>query len=212
MGDSTQIQVIAQGTDWFAVNKPAGMSVHNDKGDDLVSAFREHDKLFLLNRLDAQVSGIVMLATSKPVASAIQRQFADRSVEKGYRAIAVAADPSAVEVPSDGLWKQPLTKKAENRRKPAGFGGRRVPCKTLWQVERVDGDRIYLILKPQTGRKHQLRRHAAIAGWPLLGDDRYGLEDAAADFRGRIALHAERLVFVDPETDQPVELHCPAPW
>jgi 23S rRNA-/tRNA-specific pseudouridylate synthase len=212
MNTPTQIQIVAQGTGWFAVNKPAGMSVHNQKGGDLVSCFPEYETVFLLNRLDVPVSGIVMLATSKSVASAIQQQFADRAVEKRYRAIGVAADPSCLAAPGDGIWKQPLTKKAENRRKPAGFGGRRVPCRTLWQVERVDGDHVHLILTPETGRKHQLRRHAAIAGWPLLGDDRYGPERAAEAFDGRIALHADRLVFCDPETGASVEVTCPVPW
>ena len=73
-GSPTEIRVIYQGQDWFAVDKPAGMSVHNKKGGDVVSAFPEHDKLFLLNRLDEPVSGILLLATSKSVAAAIQRQ------------------------------------------------------------------------------------------------------------------------------------------
>ena len=204
--------VIAEGSDWFAINKPTGLSVHNEKGNDVVSSFPEHENLFLLNRLDAKVSGIVLLATNKSVASAIQAQFADRSVEKRYRAIGLIGDGFSIEVPCEGLWKKPLTKKAENRNKPAGFGGKRVPCQTTWRAERVDGDRLYLTLSPHTGRKHQLRRHAAIAGWPLLGDQRYGSEDDTNDFGGRIALHSDMLVFRDPNTNENVEVECPAPW
>ena len=155
------------------------------------------------------MSGIVLLATKKAIASAIQAQFADRSVEKRYRAMATVPDDFSLEVPSEGIWKKPLTKRAENRNKPAGWAGKRVPCKTTWQLEKVDGDRIYLTLIPLTGRKHQLRRHAAIAGWPLLGDSRYGQADESSE---RIALHADRLVFRDPSSDQRVEVTCPAPW
>lgn len=211
MADSPQIPIIAHGIDWFAIDKPAGVSVHNQKGDDVVSAFPEHPKLFLLNRLDVPVSGIVLLATSRSVASAIQTQFAERSVEKRYRAIACAPDSAAL-APGSGVWTQPLTKKAENRQRPAGWGGKRVPCKTAWTLDKVEGDRIHLTLIPHTGRKHQLRRHAAIAGWPLLGDRRYGPDSPANSFGDRIALHAERLIFRDPGSGQAVVVTCPAPW
>ena len=212
MNNPPEIVVIHEGGDWFAVNKPAGLSVHNDAGNDLVSAFAGRGAVFLLNRLDQDVSGIVLLATNAATASAIQQQFADRTVEKEYRAIGRMAAGSEPPTESGGTWKQALTKKAENRKKPAGFGGRRVPCQTDWRVERVDGEMVHLILTPHTGRKHQLRRHAAIAGWPLLGDRRYGADDASNDFGGRIALHAESLTLTDPLSGERVALTCPAQW
>ncbi len=212
MEDQLRAGVLARGTDWFAINKPAGVSVHNEKGNDVVSAFPEYEKLFLLNRLDVPVSGIVLLASDKLVAAAIQGQFADRSVKKRYRAIATMPEGFCADVPGEGVWKKPLTKKAENRAKPAGWGGRRVPCQTTWTIEKVEEARIYLTLIPHTGRKHQLRRHAAIAGWPLVGDRRYGQPDAPAGFTERIALHAEWLEFRAPNSEETVEITCPAPW
>lgn len=212
MNSSSNIKIIAEGQHWFAVAKPAGISVHNDDGDDVISAFSEHENLHLLNRIDKEVSGIVLLATDKQVASDIQTQFAQRLVKKHYKAIALQTEPLKFDVPADGEWKNPLSKSTENRKNPAGWKGRRVPCQTVWQLDEVKNDQLYLTLMPVTGRKHQLRRHAAIAGWPLLGDRRYGEESEQNCFDNRIALHAYQIEFEDPSTHQTIAVTCPAPW
>src|SRR5690606_19248056 len=112
--------------------------------------------------------------------------------------------------------KAALTKKAESRRNPQGWGGARVPCQTEWTILSVEPDPrhahhhlVELHLLPHTGRKHQIRRHAALAGWPLVGDYRYGPAPEEGTVEEPLALHAWRLTFTDPETGENLTVEAP---
>ena len=69
--------------------------------------------------------------------------------------------------------------------------------------------------EPVTGRTHQIRVHAAHAGFPLLGDDKYGSREGEALTRqlglSRLFLHAESLTFPEPSSGRPVQIRAPLP-
>ncbi len=208
-----KLRILCKGEGWLAVHKPAGMTVHNEGELDLLRQVEGYlggsKKVYLLNRLDAGTSGLVMFATSKRVASAIQKQFEARQVQKTYFALCEKAAQSKSELPPSGIWKWYLTKRAEGKSNPQGFQKMRVPCQTEWEVLRREGDQVYLKLKPVTGRKHQIRRHAALAGWPVAGDKRYGLSvqnEKEDQEDARLALEAFALEFNDPTTGLPVRV------
>jgi 23S rRNA-/tRNA-specific pseudouridylate synthase len=205
------------------LNKPAQLVVHaTNRADEvnLLDLFAEHLKSdpywsrehgwngqaepSVVHRLDRGVSGAVMVVFDKRILTAIHQQFENKDTQKVYRAW-VAGGPKLEE----DLWAWRLTKKAEGRSKPAGFKRYQVPAKTEMKVlER--GEHVSLLsLKLITGRKHQLRRHCALAGCPILGDTRYG---DAEDDRGRILLHAHEFSFLDPWSETPQRIEVTAPW
>lgn len=175
----------AAGPTWLVVEKPCGMSVHNDPGRDLcsrVSQAIDAGRLPLasgagavraVHRLDRETSGLVLLAVDADTAAFFGRQFARGQVAKRYLALvhgSLSADAPSL---SRGAWTWPLAKAAGGRKDPMGRGVRQ-DCTTRWQI--LDTSRHYTLLgcDPATGRKHQIRRHARLAGHAVVGDRRYG--------------------------------------
>ncbi len=211
----------------MAVVKPPGMSLHNDPGQDLLSVaaryLETHEALasamgvdadFGLHaphRLDRETSGIVILTCTADAHRWISRQFAERRVHKEYAAI-VHGEVPAPEKSEQGEWAWPLSKRAGGRSDPAG-AGERVPCRTRYRVLRHTPRYTLIACEPVTGRIHQIRRHAKLAGHAVAGDARYGtlrsirhLEKLG--FR-RLALHAAAVTLLLPETASPVTLESP---
>lgn len=142
----------------------------------------------LHHRLDTPASGLLLLTLSRGVNPAVAALFAERSVERRYL-MAVVGDPGR-----QGRWDAPLDGK---------------PAATQWRrLGHADG--LSLVeARLITGRTHQLRRHAADAGYPLLGDRRHG--GAAGRLWPRLALHAWRLRFPHPKTGAEVRVQSDPP-
>lgn len=211
----------------MAVVKPSGMSLHNDPGRDLLSAAARYlgahealapaigyDAGFGLHaphRLDKETSGIVILTCTADAHRWISRQFAEKRVHKEYVAI-VHGEVAIPEGGERGEWTWPLSKQSAGRSNPAG-AGRRVPCLTRYRVLRHSPRYTLIACEPVTGRMHQIRRHAKLAGHAVVGDIRYGTPKSIRHleklgFR-RLALHAAALTLVLPEADAPVTLESP---
>ncbi len=215
---SMSIPVVHDDAHLFAVDKPAGLAVHRSKMVarderylmDLLRAQLGGD-LFLVNRLDRATSGLVLVARSHAVASALGEQLMARDVAKTYLAI-VRGWPD-----EHGEIDYPLT--------VGGMKGERKPALTRWrrlgQVEvpialgRYPQQRYSLLeLRPQTGRYRQLRRHLHHIHHPIIGDSTLGRGEHNRLFREhfrshRMLLHAWRLELAHPVTG--VSLHLQAP-
>lgn len=181
----------AFGFRWIVIRKPVGMLAHTvgDEEADVIHWLENHlhentslakgcqydpqYDLHPIHRLDREVSGLMLIALDKKTAHQLHRQFEDREIEKCYYAL---VDFEKQDHEPKGLWKWKLTKKAEGRSKPAGFSKYRVACSTEYEIVTHDTSHALLKLIPHTGRKHQLRRHCAMAGLPIVGDSRYGHE------------------------------------
>ncbi len=175
-----------------AVDKPAGVRVHPAGDDavlDLVTWARDAGlgDLHPINRLDVGTSGLVLMSADATVRGELGARFAEHAVDKRYLAL-VFGRPHA-----KGVVRRPL---ADARR------GRPLPAITRFWRRRVLGGFSLLELRPETGRKHQIRRHLQGLGHPIIGDARYG----PARFRpvpffpDRLWLHAFRLVLPDGTT------------
>ena len=203
-----RITVIGWGPHWLVVEKPCAMSIHNDPGSDLrslVLAALQSGRLkgptpdiralHSAHRLDRDTSGIVLLAGDAETLAFFGRQFTEKSVGKRYLAVV----HGCIE-PTDREWIEwtwPLTASAAGRNDPAGKGPR-IPCTT--RIRPVSHSAHYSLIEcePLTGRKHQIRRHAKLAGHPVVGDRRYGSPRALAYLRRhhnfqRLGLHAHAL-------------------
>lgn len=183
--------------DLLVFDKPSGLAVHKGTRTtgDLDSILAkcldpDGDRPRLVHRLDKDTSGVLVAAKRKAQAERLGRAFAGREVEKVYLAVVVG-----VPKPASGRIVAAL-KKVETAK-----GGRMVECAaddpqalaaaTGYAVLEIrDGGRSSLIeFRPETGRQHQLRVHAAILGHPILGDRLYGTAASAP----RLMLHAHRL-------------------
>jgi RluA family pseudouridine synthase len=201
------IPVIDQGNGWVCVEKPAGISVHNDPGKDLVSMlagqpeFKGLDLLQPVHRLDRETSGLLVLATDKQSLTRLSQGFASGQMKKHYQALVHGNFP---ENQPTGEWTWSLTKQAGGRKNPAGRG-KKQGARTRYAVLAESPHYTLLDIELFTGKKHQIRRHAKLAGHPVVGDSRYGSPRAIAflaEHRGfsRMALHACCLAFKDLAT------------
>lgn len=213
------ISILASGKAWLAVDKPAGISVHNDPGKDLcgrlsillqaeaelqaATGLNAHSRLNAAHRLDRETSGVILLAGSRSVLSHFTAQFEARTVKKQYTVILHGHLPENDHPDPWHSWEWSLTKTPGGRKDPRGRGPRKT-CTTLVRV--LDHSEHYTLVecKLLTGRKHQIRRHAKLAGHPVVGDRRYGSKRALNFLHSkhnfkRLGLHAASLEIQLPD-------------
>ncbi len=149
----------------FAFSKPAGMSVHpNAESDDLdfLSWVKSQDEfpedLALVHRLDRGTSGVVLMAKGSKRCAEVGAWFADGQVSKQYLALVFGATRPK------GIIRKKLND--QRRKKP-------LVAVTRYRRKEVLGRFSLLVLRPETGRKHQLRRHLQMIGHCIVGDPRY---------------------------------------
>lgn len=204
------LPVIDRGMGWLVVDKPAGLSVHNDSGKDVCGrldrflagppadavAYDPAYGVHPVHRLDRQTSGILLLACRRDVFDFFADQIARGKTRKEYLTL-VHGKVGPTDPEKWDEWQWPLTKGAAGRRTPQGSGPR-VPCLTRYWVIQTTARYSLLRCWLLTGRRHQIRRHAALSGHPVLGDRRYGSKRACAYLEQRFnfirfALHSALL-------------------
>ncbi|WP_199271712.1 RluA family pseudouridine synthase [Paraglaciecola sp. L3A3] len=209
-GEGKQLEIVYQDNDLLVVNKPAEfLSVPGKDVSD--SVYQRIKQLFptaagplIVHRLDMSTSGLMVLALNSQTNKGLQKQFIRRQVEKEYVALVeglIENEQGEINLPLRGdLFDRPKQLVCFEHGKPA---------KTVWQVLQrfPQNGRTKVLLKPHTGRTHQLRVHCAhVEGlnMPIVGDDLYGTLDE------RLYLHAQRLAFVHPVTNKPLVFECKA--
>lgn len=194
-----RLTIIQNHSDWIIVNKPAGISMQQEQGQPNVASLLQHavatlqeiepktTKLWPVHRLDKATSGLVIFAKSAQAAADFTPLFSEHAIKKHYIAIALGKPKKKqgwvkgdMEKGRNGSWL--LTRTHKN------------PAVTQFQscaieTELKDAKRLYL-LKPKTGKTHQIRVALKSIGCPILGDLRY--KGAASD---RCYLHAIALSF-----------------
>lgn len=169
---------------WY---KPAGMLSQGNEWGDHLSLLRAAEQsiaagrqVFLVHRLDREASGLVLLAHTKPAAAAFSQLMAERKLDKGY--IVQIKGQLPAEYSSNGEITLPLDGKAS--------------CSRFRMLHYdAKSNSSWLEVQLITGRKHQIRRHFAAIGHPVLGDPQYG--EGNKNTTG-LALQAVSLQFVCP--------------
>src|SRR5690606_14273653 len=145
---------------------------------DLVSWLRgQGEDALPVHRLDAESSGLVICAAEPALRQEAAGWFAEGRIEKTYLAlVAGRARPKGV-----------IRRALEDARR-----GRPLPAVTRYRTLELLGGVSLLRVRPETGRKHQIRRHMQGLGHPLVGDTRYGPRRPlrVPGFPGRLWLHA----------------------
>ncbi len=166
-------------------------------------------RALVVHRLDRGVSGLLVLAKSREMASSLQQQIRDRTMERSYLAVVKGQVG-----PESGRFESVLTTDASlNRRSAEDDDEPGEHAITRYAVERRLPDATLVRVWLETGRRHQIRVHFSEAGHPVLGDDRYRPRQAVHRWwkAGRIALHAATLGFAHPATGEPLRFESPLP-
>lgn len=157
-----------------------------------------------VHRLDREVSGALLLALDEATRAALEALFRERAVKKTYWALAQGRVR-----PEQGAWHFPILEEGAHARVSALGLKSETRYRTL---EALPGGSV-LEIELVTGRRNQIRLHAAHAGFPLAGERKYARgKEATLRFRSRrVALHAWRLEFAHPRTGKAVRVEAPLP-
>lgn len=218
------LPVVFEDDQLVVVVKPAGLATANvPEGTASVHAIlrRRGQEAFvgIVSRLDAPVSGALVVAKTPTAAAALSSQFRARSVAKTYFAVVEGRFPGALDAWQE--WHDVISRVPESPRSTLGSpstptprrrrsGGRSPPTQSAHvraRVVRRAGEASLVELVPTTGRRHQLRVQLASRGCPIVGDRLYG---ARLPFGTGIALHARTIAFDHPS--DAVRHVFTAPW
>ncbi len=209
--------VIFQDKHLLVVNKPAGVAVHGGSGMsygviEALRASRERESLELVHRLDRDTSGCLLVARDRATLTALHALIRNSGMHKTYLALVAGSwqlgtkridAPLATDNRQHGerhVRVAAAGKSSVSVFKPVQFFG---SLATLMEVD------------IPTGRTHQIRVHAAFAGHPLLGDEKYGDRESNAKFKQfglkRTFLHAQSVAFEWPGSGVPFHVSAPLP-
>ncbi|MBQ4431349.1 MAG: RluA family pseudouridine synthase [Synergistaceae bacterium] len=193
----------------LVINKPSGLVVHPAPGNwehtlvnGLVYRYPEMRNLpdrmrpGIVQRLDSPTSGLMMVARTQKMMSALQKMFTERKINKTYLALMHGAPDK-----HEGILSGPIGRDPKIPAKMAVIEGGR-PSLTGYRVLWSMRGHSLVECRLFTGRTHQIRVHMSALGCPLVGDTMYGAERYGDEFTGRIYLHSWRLEFEHPATGQ----------
>lgn len=199
-----KLEIVFEDNYLAVINKPPGISVSGNKFKTIQNAIigqlsnsTEADALKFprpAHRLDYSTSGLLLIAKTASGIAELGRQFENREISKKYRAIVIGKIAEEGEINSPIEGQEAITRFILLKHTPS--------LHTEW-ISLVD-------LFPLTGRTHQLRIHLAEAGFPILGDKKYGPGEKALKGKG-LFLAAIELSFIHTFSKKPVTFHIPQP-
>ena len=229
--------VLFEDAQLLVIHKPAGVVIHGsvpDRDEGTLVAWLAHrdpnlNTLFppeagqiwrpgIVHRLDQDTSGVMVVAKTPAALAKLQDQFRARTTEKIYRALVAGITHTSGEFSGAIARGDDDPTRQQIRRLSFSWSkGSSKEAETSYQRLGVnDQQRVSLVeLKPKTGRMHQLRVQLADAGWPILGDERYGTK-VSQQLSARLnihhqLLHALRLSFDHPTTGKRMTFCAPYP-
>ena len=218
---AAEFTILHEDTHLLVIDKPAGVAVHGGSGvafgviEQLRQSRPEAKFLELVHRLDRETSGVLLLAKKRSALVALHEQIREGRLDKRYFAAVKGVWPHQRQHIKAPLHKF-TTPEGERRVRVQADGQ---PSHTIFNKVGVFGPYTLLEAELKTGRTHQIRVHLAHAGFPILGDDKYGdfalnksLSRANASPRlGRMFLHAHRLQLTHPQSGETVTFNAPLP-
>lgn len=209
-----------------AMNKPSGWLVHRswlDRHEKVVVMQTLRDQIgqhvFPVHRLDRPTSGVLLFALSSEVANLVANQFATRQPQKIYHAVVrgLVNQPGKIDYPLLEEFDKIADKFANKDKLAQDAVTDYLPISTI-EIPVAVGKHptarySFIELHPHTGRKHQLRRHMKHIFHPILGDSKHGDLHQNRAFAGyfnikRLMLHASRLTFIHPITQQDIVIEA----
>lgn len=204
------LNVVHQDADLLVLNKPSGLLSVPGKAAEHADCLEARAKAafpeaLLVHRLDMDTSGLMIFAMNKAAQRHLGLQFERRHVAKSYEALVWGQpkDTGEVDLPLIVDWpNRPLQMVDFERGKKAH---------TKWEVTAREASHARLLLKPTTGRSHQLRVHMLAISHPILGD-RFYAKGEALTAAPRLCLHALSLEIFHPTGGARMTFHAPCPF
>jgi 23S rRNA pseudouridine1911/1915/1917 synthase len=212
---SIPLEIVYEDKDIVVINKPAGLTVHPAPGHrentlvnailakypDMVS-FNDSERPGIVHRLDKDTSGLMVIARNKKAQDDLINKFKQHEVNKGY----ITLVKGKLE-PENGVIDAPIGRHPVHRQRMAVVEGGR-EAKTSYRVIKYIGSYTLLEVILQTGRTHQIRVHLAAIGFPVVGDNIYGVK---SPYLKRQFLHAYKLGFNLPGSGEYREFNAELP-
>jgi 23S rRNA pseudouridine1911/1915/1917 synthase len=217
-----EINVLYEDNHLIAVEKPAGVLAQGDEtGDEslmdgvkkyLREKYKKPGNVFLglLHRLDRPVSGIILFAKTSKGASRLSEQFRARKVGKIYHALVCGRPEKEKGIMENYIKKINLPAGGKKAVLAGPEDGQ--PAKLSYELVSFNGKYSLLKIKTETGRFHQIRFQLSLAGWPILGDIKYGAPFPLLD--KSVALSATHLSFETATTKEKkdISISVPVGW
>jgi 23S rRNA pseudouridine1911/1915/1917 synthase len=196
-----------------AVDKPVGLAVHGAPGDmtptvagwwleqlgERASAF-DAERPGIVHRLDKDTTGVLLLAKTPAVQTALSAAFEHRETSKVYLAVV-----DGIPTQQRAVIDAPIDRDPRDRTRMAVTTNGR-ESRTEYEVVGDDRRRAVLVVRPESGRTHQIRVHLAAIGFPVVDDPVYGRKAPA----GRQLLHAYQIAVPHPAGGR-LTVTAPAP-
>jgi 23S rRNA pseudouridine955/2504/2580 synthase len=203
-----RLEVIYEDDTCVVINKPAGLAVQGGKGIgislDSILEMEWGQRPFLVHRLDRDTSGLILVAKTKEAAAAFSRLLGkEKSAVKRYIAVCKNRPPVV-----KGSIVIDLEIRSVAKKSITGY-------RLLPELPENSGFSM-LELELETGRMHQIRRHLAMIGIPVLGDDKYGdftlnkIVRKTMNLR-HLLLHSSRLIIPQSPNGKRLDLTAPLP-
>ena len=183
--------VIEDNENFIIINKPTGIPVQSGTKSfkniiDILknTKYFENSKPFIVHRLDKETSGVLIIAKNKKYAQLFTSLFRIRKIHKTYLAIVYGKVEKSIKVMKDDLIYYENNKKTVQR------------AVSNLKIIKSNAGFSYLELNPITGRKHQLRRQLLNIGCPIIGDDKYFLNNRKRIKIKNLLLHAYKIKFM----------------
>lgn len=212
------LNIIYEDRDIIIINKEKGMVVHPGNGNPdgtLANAILERCKDSLsgiggvvrpgiVHRIDKDTSGLVIVAKNDNAHLNISKQIQERRVTKTYIALV-----RGIIKENEATINMPIGRSMQDRKKMAVTKKGKEAITHFKVLKRYNGFTL-LEIKIETGRTHQIRVHLAQIGYPIVGDVVYSNGKNPFGVTGQM-LHAKKLEFVHPTTNEKVAFEAPLP-
>ncbi len=183
--------VIEDNENFIVINKPTGIPVQSGTKSykniiDILknSKYFENSKPFIVHRLDKETSGVLIIAKNRKYAQLFTSLFRIRKIHKTYLAIVYGKVDKSIKIMKDDLTYYENNKKIFQK------------AVSYLKIIKSNDGYSYLELNPITGRKHQLRKQLLKIGCPIIGDDKYFLNDRKRIKIKNLMLHAYKIKFM----------------
>ncbi len=186
------LKILFENNDLIAVDKPEGIASisEDDLNKETIHSILEQklkQKIFIVHRLDKEVSGVILFAKNARTHKYLNEQFSDRTIKKSYVALV-----HGVLKDDEGIINKPIREFGSGRMGVDEAKGK--DSTTAYKVLKRFDNYTLIELNPTTGRRHQLRVHLYHIGYSIVGDKRYGDKELQSKFP-RVMLHAKKIVF-----------------
>jgi 23S rRNA pseudouridine1911/1915/1917 synthase len=224
IAEDMPLDIVYEDEKVIVINKAQGLVVHPGAGNrsgTLVNALLAHqlkknksgvdlfggERPFIVHRLDKDTSGLIIAAWDNDTVSFLSDQFKERAVRKTYAAIVKGAPKEQRGIITTHIIRDPKDRKRFVAT-PEGEKGKLAV--TRYRVIRNFGAHSLVLLRPKTGRTHQLRVHLKYLGAPILGDPIYSGADKRFP-RATLMLHAKKLAITLPGATERSVFTSPLP-